>query len=134
MMTNSGVAIYTLRFSPDGKLLASGDNSGDATFWDVARHAPVGRPLGGHNALVGSVSFDPSGKTLATVSGDGNFRLWDVASRKLIGAPLPGAGAGGWGTFFPDGKHVIAGFVSGRGHLERRSRSLVSARLQRGAP
>ena len=115
MMTNNGVAIYTLRFSPDGKLLASGDNSGNVTFWDVARHVPVGRPLGGHNGAVGSVSFDPRGKTLATVSGDGKFRLWDVASRELIGAPLPGAGIGGWGTFFPDGKHVIAGFLSGTG-------------------
>ena len=113
-MTND-VAIYTLRFSPDGKLLASGDQSGNVDFWDVARHVPVGRPLGGHNGLVGSVSFDPSGKTLATVSSDGNFRIWDVASRKLIGAPLPGAGNGGWGTFFPDGKHVIAGFFSGIG-------------------
>jgi hypothetical protein len=37
------------------------------------------------------------------------------ASGKLIGAPLPGADAGGWGTFFPDGKHVIAVFHSGTG-------------------
>ena len=62
------------------------------------------------------MSFDPRGKkTLATVSNDGKFRLWDVESRELIGAPLPGAGIGGWGTFFPDGKHVIAGFLSGIG-------------------
>ena len=133
-MTND-VAIYTLRFSPDGKLLASGDQSGNVDFWDVARHVPVGRPLGGHNGLVGSVSFDPSGKTLATVSSDGNFRIWDVASRKLIGAPLPGAGNGGWGTFFPDGKHVIAGFFSGIGVIWNVDPSgLGGARVQRRAP
>ena len=135
MMTNSGVAIYTLRFSPDGKLLASGDNSGNVIFWDVARHAPVGRPLGGHNALVGSVSFDPSGKTLATVSGDGNFRLWDVASRKLIGAPLPGAGSGRMGDVLPGWEARDRRLrLRDRCHLERRSRSLGSTRLQRRAP
>jgi WD40 repeat protein/DNA-binding SARP family transcriptional activator len=109
------VAIFTLRFSPDGTMLASGDNSGNVIFWDFAHNRPLGRSLGGHNGLVISVSFDPSGKTLATVSNDGKFRLWDVASRTLIGAPLPGSDTGGWGTFFPDGKHVIATFVSGVG-------------------
>jgi WD40 repeat protein/DNA-binding SARP family transcriptional activator len=109
------VAIYALRFSPDGTLLASGDQSGDVILWDVAHGRPLGRPLGGHNGLVLSVSFDPTAKTLVTVSSDGKFRLWDVASRKLIGAPLPGSDAGGWGTFFPDGKHVISAFGSGIG-------------------
>jgi hypothetical protein len=33
----------------------------------------------------------------------------------LVGAPLPGAETGGWGTFFPDGKQVIAVFDSGTG-------------------
>jgi hypothetical protein len=43
------------------------------------------------------------------------LRLWDIASGKLLGAPLPGAHAGGWGTFFRDGTHVIAVFPSGDG-------------------
>jgi WD40 repeat protein len=64
-----------------------------------------------------SVSFSPDGRTLATVSDDGRFRLWDVAARRLIGAPLPAADTGGWGTFFPDGKHVIATFNSGVGAI-----------------
>ena len=109
------VAIFTLRFSPDGEMLASGDQSGNVIFWDVARNVPVGRPLGGHNGGVGSVSFDPSGKTLATVSSDGKFRLWNVTSRKLIGAAAPRRRQRRLGTFFPDGKHVIASFISGVG-------------------
>ena len=35
--------------------------------------------------------------------------------RKDGDAPLPGADTGGWGTFFPDGRRVIAVFGSGTG-------------------
>jgi len=43
------------------------------------------------------------------------LRLWDLASRKLVGAPLPGSTTGGWGTYFPDGRHIVAVFGSGVG-------------------
>ena len=50
-----------------------------------------------------------------TTGPDGTLRLWDLASRKLVGAPLPGSTTGGWGTYFPDGRHVVAVFGSGAG-------------------
>ena len=110
-----GDALIAVRFSPDGRTIATGDLSGNVDFWDVQSGRHVGRTLGGHNALVIGVSYDPRGTELATTSGDGQIRLWDLASGKLIGAPLPGADAAGSGTFFPDGKHVIAVFGSGTG-------------------
>jgi len=61
------------------------------------------------------VTFNPSGTEVITTSSDGKLRLWDLASGKLVGAPLPGTDSGGWGTFFPDGKQVIAVFGSGTG-------------------
>ncbi|TML15436.1 MAG: WD40 repeat domain-containing protein [Actinobacteria bacterium] len=61
------------------------------------------------------MTFNPSGTEVITTSSDGKLRLWDLASRKLVGAPLPGTDSGGWGTFFPDGKQVIAVFGSGTG-------------------
>ena len=70
---------------------------------------------GGQNGNVIGVVFNPSGTELLTTSTDGKLRLWDLASGKLVGAPLPGADTGGWGTFTPDGKQVIAAFWSGTG-------------------
>jgi len=50
-----------------------------------------------------------------TTSTDGKFRLIDITTGKLIGAPLPGDGAGGWGTFFPNGKRIVVALWSGHG-------------------
>jgi WD40 repeat protein len=116
-MSDPGRAIYTLRYSPDGTMLAAGDDSGNVVFWDARTGQVLGPQLNGHGGSVLSVSFSPDGHTLATVSNDGKFRLWDVAARRLIGAPLPASDTAGWGTFFPDGKHVIAAFASGVGAI-----------------
>ena len=108
-------AILSIRYSPDGKQIATGDLAGNVDFWDAATGRQVGRTLGGQNGLVLSVTYNPSGNELTTTSTDGKIRLWDLASGKLVGAPLPGADTGGWGTFFPDGKKIIAVFGSGTG-------------------
>ncbi len=107
--------LQSIRFSPDGRTIATGDFRGDVEFWDGATGQHVGRTLGGQNGDVLSVTYSPSGAQVVTTSTDGQFRLWDLASGKLVGSPLPGANVGGWGTFFPDGKRVIAVFWSGIG-------------------
>ena len=110
-----GFALLAIRFSPDGKQIATGDLAGNIDFWDPTTGRRVGRTLGGQNGLALSVTYSPSGRELLTTSTDGKLRLWDFASGKLVGAPLPGADTGGWGTFFPDGKNVVAVFGSGTG-------------------
>jgi WD40 repeat protein len=88
---------------------------GNVDFWDAATGRRVGREIGGQNGAVISVTYSPDGTEVMTTSGDGNFRLIDVATGKLIGEPLPGADVGGWGTFFPNGKEIVATFWSGAG-------------------
>ena len=109
------VAILALRFSPDGRTLATGDLAGAVDFWNDTTGRPAGRALVGQNGLVLSVSYSPDGSKLVTTSSDGRIRLYDLETGKLIGAPLPSTGARGWGTFMPDGKHVVAVFADGTG-------------------
>jgi WD40 repeat protein len=112
---NFPATIAALRFAPHGTTIAAGDDSGDVDFWDAATGRPLSQTLSGQNGSVLSVSFDPTGARLMTASTDGKIRLWDLTTEKLIGAPLAGADRGGWGTFFPDGKRLIAVFPSGTG-------------------
>src|SRR5207247_1408656 len=59
-------SVYSVAFSPDGKLLAAGGLDGTIQLWDVARRKALGAPLTGHNNSVGSVAFSPNGKLLAS--------------------------------------------------------------------
>jgi WD40 repeat protein/DNA-binding SARP family transcriptional activator len=108
-----GQLIFAIRFSPDGKQIVTGDVKGNVDFWDPATGTQVGRELRGQNGSVISVTYSPDGSEVMTTSSDGKFRLIDLATGKLVGAPLPGAP--GWGTYFPNGKQIVATFWDGTG-------------------
>jgi WD40 repeat protein len=86
--------ISALAFSPDGRLLASGNSDGVIQLWDVRTGAML-RAIKGHEgkkrrypegAGVLALAFSPDGRLLASGGGSHDYkvRLWDVAT----GAPL----------------------------------------------
>jgi WD40 repeat protein len=68
----------TWAFSPDGKVIAIGDQKGQILVWSVSARKALGT-LAGHEAAVTSVQFSPDGKTLLSGSDDTTILLWDVA-------------------------------------------------------
>jgi dipeptidyl aminopeptidase/acylaminoacyl peptidase len=69
---------FSLRFSPDGTLLACGQNS-RVLVWDTRTWKEF-RELGDHAGAAFDLAFSPDGKTLATGCHDAKVRLWEVAT------------------------------------------------------
>ncbi|WP_327009741.1 AAA family ATPase [Dactylosporangium sp. NBC_01737] len=107
--------VRAVAFSPDGRLLATGDGDGTVRLWDPATGKPVGAPLTGHTGSVLAVAFSPDGRLLATGDGgdigvDGTVRLWDPATGKPVGAPLTGHTGSVYAVAFsPDGRLLATG-------------------------
>lgn len=103
-----GGAVYTVAFSPDGQLLATGGRFHDILLWDTA--GALVRRLQGHNRSVNCLAFAPDGKTLATGGGNGDsaIRVWDVVTGEEL-ARLEGHPNGIFAVAFSsDGKRLAS--------------------------
>jgi WD40 repeat protein len=79
--------IYSVAFSPDGKLLAAGGNLGkeinEIVLWDVAKNERR-TTLTGHRDSVYALMFSHDGKLLASGGAYGELKLWDLKTWQEI--------------------------------------------------
>jgi WD40 repeat protein len=68
-------------FSPDGKVLATGDEVGLVVLWEVDRWLPTGQ-IEAHRAAIADLAWAPDSSALASASADRSVRLWNVALAK----------------------------------------------------
>jgi WD40 repeat protein len=71
--------IYSVAWSPDGKIIASGSYDKMVKLWDVASGKEL-KNLQDHIDAVFAVAFSPDGKHLASASQDRTVKIWDVAT------------------------------------------------------
>lgn len=72
--------VWSVAFSPDGTLAASGSDDGTVILWDTKTWTRTRPPLTGHEGPVYQVAFSPDGTILASASRDGTIRLWNTKS------------------------------------------------------
>jgi WD40 repeat protein len=102
--------IWSIAFSPDGRLLASGRGGGDILIWDVATQKPAGEPFFAHTDTVMAVAISPDGQLLASGGGDWLIRLWEMETGEPVGEPLAGHTDAVIGLeFSPDGNILASG-------------------------
>lgn len=94
--------IGSITFSPDGSILATGDNDNVIILWDSKTWHEV-ISLKGHGDRVSALVFSPDGKTL--VSGDNGHKiiLWDAVTGKELRRIKIGDDVNAL-AFSPDGK------------------------------
>ena len=75
--------IRSLAISPDGKLLAAGDQSGRLIVWDLEDLKQV-YSIAAHEGRLLQIAFSPSSQQLATSSYSGEVRLWKARDGERI--------------------------------------------------
>jgi WD40 repeat protein len=128
------VGINTMTFTPDGRIIASGNSDGSITLWEAltgkeclrikgkgspAPGAPAAltpRPgavlpwgFGGPGMPAATIAISADGRTLAAGSSDRSVRLWDLRTGQELGAFTGHQSAVLSVAFAPDNQTVISG-------------------------
>ncbi len=100
-------AIFSVSFSHDSKMLASGSSDGTIKLWNF--EGKELKTLRGHQSRVRSVAWSPDDKLLVSGSEDKTIKLWSLENGKEI---WTFDGDDGWVysvSFSPDGKFLASG-------------------------
>ncbi|HUE71084.1 MAG TPA: protein kinase [Pirellulaceae bacterium] len=102
--------VYTVAFSPNGRLLASASLDRTLKVWDAA-NGKVVWTLHGHASSVNAVAFSPDGRRLASGSDDRTIKVWDIATGQELLTIAVQSGRPGRVfavAFSPDNRHIAS--------------------------
>jgi serine/threonine protein kinase len=75
--------VCAVKFSPDGKILASGGADRQIRLWNTDT-AKIIYTFDGHQESVTAIQFMPNGKILISTGADRTIRFWDIESKQLL--------------------------------------------------
>ncbi|MBE9187437.1 CHAT domain-containing protein [Microcoleus sp. LEGE 07076] len=100
-------SVYTVSFSPDGKLIASGSRDNTVKLW--SRDGTLVKTFEGQTGSVSSVSFSPDSKMIVSTAGvEGIARLWNIDGTLVKTLNAPHNYILGKVIFSPDGKLIAS--------------------------
>jgi hypothetical protein len=105
--------ICSLKWSPDGKILASGGYDSKIMFWDSATGKAI-NTLTGHNGAIFDLAFSPDGRLLASAGGDQTSKIWRVRDGLRLDTLKEPQGEQLCVVFTPDGSKVLSAGADNR--------------------
>ncbi len=97
-----------VKFSADGRILATGGGDGVVKLWDTATWKELCN-LKGHEGGITSLAFSPDGKLLASADRY-SVKLWDVPNRRELSELSKQLKGGNSVAFAPQGCILATGF------------------------
>ncbi len=99
--------IYSVAFSPNGEILASGSDDKTIKLWRVQDGEEI-ITLSGHNNSVYTVAFSPDGEILASSSHDRTIKLWRMKDGQEIRTLAGHSNSVYCTAFSPDGDIIAS--------------------------
>jgi WD40 repeat protein len=105
-------SIFSVTFSPDQKLLATGAMDGQIRLWNVADGTQI-IAWQAHDDWIRCVSFSSDGKLIASCGNDRMVRIWDSQTAKCLKI-FRGHTDWVWSVYFVLGKRLVVSASSDR--------------------
>ena len=102
--------VCNLKWSPDGRFLASGGSDNKVLIWNLSHNFPL-YTLGDHSAAVKALAWHPLNKNLLATGGgiaDRNIKMWDCMESKCLRSVDTGSQVCNL-LFSKDGRELVSG-------------------------